>query len=190
VTCVVTVLDFCVQVVLPVLKDIEAKHSKAAMASVPSAISSTTLEYVAAMCSTLIEVKNFDINDWFECVVPYLLEFMDEAAARKITSEFLDQSYQVTQDRVKDAIEEEEGIDLCDCEFSLAYGAKILLNNTRLRLKKGRRYGLCGPNGAGKVCPTPLSCYVCLLIWQEWQHTHCKIVFDAALYHFCLVHDC
>ncbi len=42
-------------------------------------------------------------------------------------------------------------MDLCDCEFSLAYGAKILLNNTRLRLKKGRRYGLCGPNGAGKV---------------------------------------
>ena len=33
-------------------------------------------------------------------------------------------------------------MDLCDCEFSLAYGAKILLNNTRLRLKKGRRYGL------------------------------------------------
>ena len=49
------------------------------------------------------------------------------------------------------AIDEEEGVDLCDCEFSLAYGAKILLNNTRLRLKKGRRYGLCGPNGAGKV---------------------------------------
>lgn len=140
-----------VQVVLPVLKDIEAKHSKAALGSVPSAIASTTLEYVAAMCSTLIQVKNFDINDWLACVVPYLVEFMEEAAAKKITHEFLDTSYEVTQDRTKDAIEEEEGVDLCDCEFSLAYGAKILLNNTRLRLKKGRRYGLCGPNGAGKV---------------------------------------
>lgn len=37
--------------------------------------------------------------------------------------------------------------DLCNCEFSLAYGAKILLNNARLRLKRGKRYGLCGPNG-------------------------------------------
>jgi hypothetical protein len=52
------------QVVLPVLKDIEAKASKAALADVPSAIGSTTLEYVAALCSTLIQVKNFDLGDW------------------------------------------------------------------------------------------------------------------------------
>ena len=52
------------QVVLPVLKDIESKHSKAALGSVSSAITSVTLEYVAAMCSTLIQVKNFDIEDW------------------------------------------------------------------------------------------------------------------------------
>ena len=78
-------------------------------------------------------------------------EYMETAAAKKVAQEFLDQSFQVTQNREKEAIEEEEGEDLCDCTFSLAYGAKILLNNTRLRLKKGRRYGLCGPNGAGKV---------------------------------------
>ncbi len=42
-------------------------------------------------------------------------------------------------------------MDLCNCEFSLAYGGKILLNNAKLRLKRGKRYGLCGPNGAGKV---------------------------------------
>jgi len=83
--------------------------------------------------------------------MPYLSEYMDKDAAKKVAQEFLDQSFMVTQDRVKEEIEEEEGEDLCDCEFSLAYGAKILLNNTRLRLKKGRRYGLCGPNGAGKV---------------------------------------
>lgn len=47
--------------------------------------------------------------------------------------------------------DDEEGDELCNCEFSLAYGAKILLNNAALRLKRGRRYGLCGPNGVGKV---------------------------------------
>jgi elongation factor 3 len=46
--------------------------------------------------------------------------------------------------------DEEEGEDLCKCDFSLAYGAKILLNNTYLHLKRGKRYGLCGPNGCGK----------------------------------------
>lgn len=45
----------------------------------------------------------------------------------------------------------EEGEDLCDCEFSLAYGGRILLSAAKLRLKRGGRYGLCGPNGAGKT---------------------------------------
>ena len=45
---------------------------------------------------------------------------------------------------------EEEGETLCNCQFSLAYGAKILLKNASLHLKKGKKYGLCGPNGVGK----------------------------------------
>lgn len=49
-----------------------------------------------------------------------------------------------------DEQEADEGEDICNCEFSLAYGAKILLNNARLNLKRGKRYGLCGPNGVGK----------------------------------------
>lgn len=32
----------------------------------------------------------------------------------------------------------------------LLAGGKILLNKANLRLKKGRRYGLCGGNGVGK----------------------------------------
>jgi elongation factor 3 len=48
------------------------------------------------------------------------------------------------------AEDEEEGEDLCNCQFSLAYGAKILLNTATLRLKRGHRYGLCGKNGTGK----------------------------------------
>ena len=44
------------------------------------------------------------------------------------------------QDDDEDDGEEE----LCNCEFSLGYGGRILLNNTVLRLKRGRRYGLCG----------------------------------------------
>lgn len=33
----------------------------------------------------------------------------------------------------------EEGEELCNCEFSLAYGAKILLNNATMRLLRGHR---------------------------------------------------
>ena len=50
-----------------------------------------------------------------QTVVPYLAEYMDTTTAKKVAQDFLDQSYMVTQDKAKDAIEEEEGEDLCDC---------------------------------------------------------------------------
>lgn len=40
---------------------------------------------------------------------------------------------------------------MCDIEFSLAYGGKILLHNARLPLTRGHRYGLVGKNGVGKT---------------------------------------
>jgi ABC-type Mn2+/Zn2+ transport system ATPase subunit len=46
---------------------------------------------------------------------------------------------------------DEDGADLCNIEFSLAFGGKILLHNTYLKLGRGRRYGVMGKNGAGKT---------------------------------------
>lgn len=40
---------------------------------------------------------------------------------------------------------------LCDCRFSLAYGSKILLNSARMKLIRGRRYGLVASKAAGKT---------------------------------------
>lgn len=50
-----------------------------------------------------------------------------------------------------DETDAEEGEDLCDCKFSLAYGSKILLNNARLHLKRGKRYGMVAAKSAGKT---------------------------------------
>ena len=47
--------------------------------------------------------------------------------------------------------EEEDVNNVCNLEFSLAYGSKVLLQNARLKLGKGRRYGLMGKNGVGKT---------------------------------------
>ncbi|KAF0268414.1 hypothetical protein FOG51_01172 [Hanseniaspora uvarum] len=46
--------------------------------------------------------------------------------------------------------EDDDGIEIVNADFSLAYGSRMLLNKTKLRLIKGHRYGLCGRNGAGK----------------------------------------
>jgi elongation factor 3 len=49
------------------------------------------------------------------------------------------------------ATENSEDTNLTNIEFSLAFGGKILLHNTHLKLGKGRRYGVMGKNGAGKT---------------------------------------
>jgi elongation factor 3 len=41
--------------------------------------------------------------------------------------------------------------DICDLTFSLAYGSKILLNNSRLHLRKGCKYGVISEKSAGKT---------------------------------------
>jgi elongation factor 3 len=108
-----------------------------------------SLQYVADMCATLVDVKNFENSAWENCVVPYMGPYITDASATKAADAFLKICFQEVKEKESN-VDEEEGEDLCNCEFSLAYGAKVLLMNATLHLKRGQRYGLCGPNGCGK----------------------------------------
>lgn len=107
-------------------------------------------EYVAAIAGTFVDERNNEAVTWTETITPYLTAFLHEDEAKTIVESFRKESIANIPGSAVEEEEEEEGEDLCNCEFSLAYGAKILLNRTALRLKRGRRYGLCGPNGSGK----------------------------------------
>lgn len=96
-------------------------------------------EYVSGVVEHLVDMKEFNVDVWKTAVDVTEFENLYNACFEEVQKKTID-----------NGDEEEIGEDLCDCEFSLAYGGKILLNNTRFNLKKGNRYGLCGPNGAGK----------------------------------------
>merc|ERR1719238_1312865 len=87
-----------------------------------------------------------------DMVIPYLKATVSEAEAIVLGEKFLE----VASGKFGAGVEEEEEPDhddldvLCDCSFSLAYGNRVLLHNTKLKLKRGKCYGLIGPNGAGK----------------------------------------
>lgn len=115
-------------------------------------LDATTYEYVATRLASIVNHRHWAVEDWESVAVPFLAPVCGEAAVKEAVKKLADKA----QDEYEKAAialteEEEEGEDLCNCEFSLAYGAKILLNNARLRLKRGKRYGLCGPNGSGKT---------------------------------------
>jgi len=109
------------------------------------------LEYIAAMVSSMVEDLYFDDFEWkYVAVCPYLAPFLPEADAVSVCTALQARCFKESMPKDAAEDEDEEGEDLCNCEFSLGYGAKILLNNTRLHLKRGKRYGICGYNGCGK----------------------------------------
>jgi elongation factor 3 len=107
-------------------------------------------EYICTLATNALLAKNFDLPTWKKsCAEPYFALFFDAAAeATKALVEKAEAAYEASKKVF--IVEDEEGEDLCKCDFSLAYGALILLNNATLHMKKGKRYGLCGPNGCGK----------------------------------------
>jgi elongation factor 3 len=116
------------------------------------AVFGPTLTYVAGLCAALQDTKNFEFDEWNGVAsTPYLASFLAEEDAEAVTRAYLARAVEEAErEAAANAPVEEEGEELCNCEFSLAYGAKILLNNALMRLIRGRRYGLCGPNGVGK----------------------------------------
>jgi elongation factor 3 len=113
---------------------------------------SPLVAYIAQLAANLANARNFDQTEWEVALTPYVsLVVADSAKAKVAVNEVLEKSASTAGGEVDAVFEdEEEGEDLCNCTFSLAYGAKILLNTATLRLKRGRRYGLCGRNGTGK----------------------------------------
>uniref|UniRef100_A0A060TAR3 ARAD1B09042p n=1 Tax=Blastobotrys adeninivorans TaxID=409370 RepID=A0A060TAR3_BLAAD len=108
------------------------------------------IRYCAAISGDLIDERLTDDATWVESVRPFLVVALHDAEARETISNLRVKAVDNIPAPPNFDEEDDDGEDLCNCEFSLAYGAKILLNRTQLRLKRNRRYGLCGPNGAGK----------------------------------------
>lgn len=142
---------------LPPLKSAEAGHlahtliqiyTKAGADPAPSVADDISI-HVSRLAANMVNAKNFDVPQW-ETLVPLLDKLASKPDGTTIAREWVVKSATEDVDEGQAPDDEEEGEDLCNCQFSLAYGAKILLNTATLRLKRGHRYGLCGKNGTGK----------------------------------------
>ncbi|KAF9585199.1 hypothetical protein BGW38_003469 [Lunasporangiospora selenospora] len=113
----------------------------------------TVKAHVAKLLVVLIKEENLSAREWNQIMAPYFTAFMSptdaSAVVKLLVSHFIELDRRLNGYVLVD--DDEEGEELCNIEFSLAYGGMMLLNHTRLRLHRGHRYGLCGPNGAGKT---------------------------------------
>ena len=109
------------------------------------------VDYIGAIGGQLIDEKDYEPLNWQANAGPFVAVLVGEEEAKDITENLRKKSLPASVAEDVAEPDEEEGEDLCNCTFNLAYGAKILLNQTHLRLKRGQRYGLLGPNGSGKT---------------------------------------
>jgi len=105
------------------------------------------IAYVSVIAHHLVDRENNDSAYWASNLLPYLAELIPADKASAVVDEMI-VGLVVVKEAEKDDYDDEE--DLCNNEFSLAFASRVLLHQTRLHLKKGRKYGLVGPNGAGK----------------------------------------
>ncbi|GAC75832.1 protein containing adaptin N-terminal region [Moesziomyces antarcticus T-34] len=141
------------------VKPLEDVSIKASLEQVNKALGEQSLQaqpnlgaYIATLVANLANARNFELTEWEGALIPYitLIKGSKPEQAKAVSKALLTALAKETGDSVEIFDDEEEGEDLCNCQFSLAYGAKILLNTATLRLKRGHKYGLCGRNGSGK----------------------------------------
>eukprot|EP00178_Gracilaria_changii_P014138 TRINITY_DN40129_c0_g1_i1.p1 TRINITY_DN40129_c0_g1~~TRINITY_DN40129_c0_g1_i1.p1 ORF type:complete len:1070 (-),score=243.43 TRINITY_DN40129_c0_g1_i1:3828-7037(-) len=108
------------------------------------------MDFVAEEASILVANQALDVDEWKVSIAPVVAPFVVGEAVSDLVNDMLTRctKYMTITDEEE---EEEDAEELCRCKFSLAYGSKVLLNNTELRLKRGFRYGLLGPNECGKT---------------------------------------
>lgn len=63
-----------------------------------------------------------------QAVVPYLSATVSKDKAEKVALDTLSHFFKEMQEKTRVVEEEEEGEDLCNCEFSLAYGMSCCMH--------------------------------------------------------------
>lgn len=106
------------------------------------------LDYLCLLLSNLFNSGEMDKNEWMIVINKYLNEGENKENILENIYKYFVNSLKIKEDIYEDT---DEGKDLYKGEFSLAYGALTLLNNTSLHLKQNRFYGLLGPNNCGKT---------------------------------------
>uniref|UniRef100_A0A7S0B2M2 ABC transporter domain-containing protein n=1 Tax=Minutocellus polymorphus TaxID=265543 RepID=A0A7S0B2M2_9STRA len=113
-------------------------------------VDAKVIEHASVVATTMMDLHMMEDLQWKKNVAAGLKGFVSDADADKAT-----EAVRVKAEDMMVIPEEDDDDDdaeeLCNCTFTLAYGTKILLHNTKMKLKRGKNYGLLGGNDSGKT---------------------------------------
>lgn len=110
----------------------------------------TVVKHASLMASAMMDLRFMEDMQWAKHISFQFQGYMDKAKADEATEKVRVEAEKMLVIPEEDE-EEDDAEELCNCLFTLAYGTKILLHNTKMKLKRGKRYGLLGPNDCGKT---------------------------------------
>jgi len=111
---------------------------------------SGVIAHASIIATTMMDLSFMEDLQWTKTVCPQFVSYFDaskiEAAVEKIRAQA-----ELMLEIPDDDDDDDDAEELCNCKFTLAYGTKILLHNTKMKLKRGKNYGLLGGNDSGKT---------------------------------------
>ena len=123
---------------------------KTALGGAADGVDAKVIEHASVVATTMMDLHMMEDLQWKKNVAAGFKGFVSDADAEKAT-----EAVRVKAEEMMVIPEEEDEDDdaeeLCNCTFTLAYGTKILLHNTKMKLKRGKNYGLLGGNDSGKT---------------------------------------
>mmetsp|Transcript_15332 Transcript_15332/g.42540 ORF Transcript_15332/g.42540 Transcript_15332/m.42540 type:complete len:1040 (+) Transcript_15332:92-3211(+) len=108
------------------------------------------IQFLCTIATTLMDLKYMEDLQWTKNLSPYAGIYFDKDTYEKVIEEVRVEC-EKNMEIPDDDDEDDDAEELCNCTFTLAYGTKILLHNTKMKLLRGRNYGLLGPNDCGKT---------------------------------------
>lgn len=108
------------------------------------------LQYACVIASCMMDLKFMEDLQWTKNLSGLIQTYVAKDAAEKGIEETRAEAEKMME-IPEEEDDEDDAEELCNCLFTLAYGTKILLHNTKMKLLRGKRYGLLGPNDCGKT---------------------------------------
>jgi elongation factor 3 len=141
------------------IKAVVEKHS----GKIDTNAQKVSFKFLGLSCQIMGTNQDATKDDWLEALVGPIKVLLPAGANKKANCEAvavdmmnacLSGEAAATGGHQEEFNEDEDDKKLemlCDCRFSLAYGSRILLNNSRLLLRRGMRYGIVAAKSAGKT---------------------------------------
>lgn len=132
------------------ISKLEGEFTKALGVENPEGGLLTVIKFACIIATSMMDLHYMEDVQWIKLVASQFTAFIPEEKAKAATEKVREEAEKMLV--IPDEEEEEDDAEeLCNCTFTLAYGTKILLHNTKMRLMRGKRYGLLGQNDCGKT---------------------------------------